>query len=164
MIIIPYCKLDGVPTLRNTQIAELYNLMVRDNTLDTVFYDGLVQSSDQFVALMTSLDRYLFVAMQDKTVLGFGWAENLDGRAAHAHFCAFAELWGNTTDVGRLLAQTMLKTLDLDILIGYIGEHNERAVKAVLRSGFKILGRLPFGKTFQDGRSEGMTVVYYTEK
>ena len=42
--LIPYTKIDGVPTLKDSHVMDLYDRMVSDGVAASIFEDGTINS------------------------------------------------------------------------------------------------------------------------
>lgn len=143
MNVLPFTYFDGFPTLRDSDLALLFEKMERDGTTPVVFRNQEIDAR-RFINYMKQPGVHLFVVEEDVNPLGFGWVDYINGDTGFAHFCSFSEAWGTkTVEMGNLLARKMLAALKLRILIGFVPKDNWRALEATLRSGFKSLGDLP---------------------
>ena len=112
--LMPYTRIDGVPTFRDSEIMDLYDRMVSDGTSETVFSDGSVNSRDDWLRSMTSGDNKLYVMkIVDAGDPGRGilsayprpegiengsaalvlWLNGFEGKVARMHWACFKEFW-----------------------------------------------------------------------
>jgi hypothetical protein len=159
--IMPFVYCDGVPTMRDSEIAMLYNLMQRDGTDKTIFWDGQVKNNRDFIRFMKSSGIVLFVAKDDSNLLGCGWLTNFEHRSARAHFCIFAEGWPRSVDIGKKLVEKAIASLELDGIIGFIPECNNKAIQFAVKCGAKVIGYLPFGSFNENGDTIGTATIFY---
>lgn len=160
--VLPYTHFDGMPTFRDSEIEALFALMVRDNTVETVFYDQSIKTGSDFIRFVKSPGVVLFVAQDEFKPVGCGWVNGFECQTARAHFCLFSEVWGNNSvSVGKKLVQTAIATLRLKMLIGYIPSYNVTAIKFGQKCGAKIATELPHGGIDKSGKSCPITILYY---
>ena len=146
---IPYFHVDGVPTLRDSQIKDLWIRMVGEGTARTVFIDGTVQSADDFLASMKHPGNQLWVFMEDGEPLVFFWLNSFEGRTARVHFCAFKTVWGRRAkEIAADGLKLCLTDRDgkgplLDCLIGYTPVRNRLACRFIQKIGMRPVGEVP---------------------
>jgi len=161
--VIPYAHHDGIPTMRDSEIRTLYDLMERDGTNSLVFFDGHINNANDFCNFMKSSENILFVAFDDDDPVAFGWLSNFKYKTAQAHFCLFSKVWGErSVEIGKALVKNALATTGLDMLIGYVPGFNPVATKFAVKCGAVKLGKLPCGSVDKNGNSYSTTIVYYT--
>jgi hypothetical protein len=161
MKILPYAYHDGIPTMRDSDIKKLYDMMVRDGTDKTVFYDGMIDNRQKFLDFMQSSENMLLVVSEEGPV-ACGWLNHFEHKTAQAHFCVFSEGWPKAVEIGKILIDTALCDTGIDMLIGYIPDGNPGALKFAQKCGAQLLGRLPHGSVDENGKSHPTSIVYYT--
>ena len=162
MKILPYTKYDGIPTLRDSDIAGFYEKMVRDKTADIVFYDGMIKDWQDFLSFVTSPKVLFFVAHDGAESVGCGWLTDIKHKSAQAHFCMFSEIWDkNSVEVGRAIINAVYSFTTIELLIGYVPEINPVALKFAKKCGAVELGKMPCGSVDKNGVSHPTTIVYY---
>ena len=98
--VMPYVALDGIPTFKDSFLGSLYDQMVADNTLTTVFYDGTVQSAADFIKEVKDPKNSFWMIFIDGVVSGLFWLNTFEGKTAKLHFNGFSNTWGKKTDEG----------------------------------------------------------------
>lgn len=153
IVIRPYIYIDGIPTFRNSDIKNLYRLMFRDKTVETVFYDGEVITEDQFLRHIQQPGTVLYVAEDSVRMIpvGIGWLNSFENSMARAHFCVFSEGWSDSLAIGKKLVQTAAEFPGVDTMVGVLPTENKRAIEFSKKCGAKLLGELP----------NGITILYY---
>jgi|GEM_PF-491745 len=147
--ILPYCFQDGIPTMRDSEIAELFDMMRNQGCLPVVFYDKSVIDSAGFIREMKRRDTHFFVAYTiNKTPLAMWWLNTFEGRSARIHFCAFKAAFGISPTIGReCLARTLQMQVDgayiLDCLIGITASSNKLALRALKKAGMIAASTIP---------------------
>lgn len=160
LIIRPFAYHDGIPSMRDSDIAHLYDLMIRDNTFEKVFFDGSIHNSDSFVQFIKSRENVVFVAFEE-TPVAFGWLNNFKYSTAQAHFCFFSEVWGRSEEIGRAMLDKIFSLIDLDMLIGMVPAFNEAAVRFAQDCGAVLIGEFPYGSVDGTGNSHPTKILYY---
>jgi hypothetical protein len=162
MIIRPFIYVDGIPTMRDSDLLILFDKMVRDGTDNLVFYDGQIKSGLNFIEFIKLAGNMLFVVYEDENPIGCGWLNNFKHRTAEAHFCVFSEAWDRSVEVGKLMIEKSMYVTNVDMLIGNVPKFNEIAIDFVKKCGGVILGELPYGSVDRLGKFHPMVIVYYT--
>lgn len=164
--IIPFGYVDGVPTLRDTKIFGFYDLMKRDGTLSTVFYDRPDIDCLEFARFMKFSVR-LFVyysTLPDDTdqPLALGWLSHFENGIARCHFCGFKEVWGeDSVRVGKIMSRYMLQASEMSMLYGMTPSWNRLAIRLIRQMGWAILGQMPFGSTDKQGNPCPTTISFF---
>jgi hypothetical protein len=158
----PYFHHDGIPTFRDSEIAECYDQMESDGTLESVLYDGRIRHRNDFVKYMTSPAVQFFMGTIDGNRAGFGWLSNIEPKMARVHFCIFSPFWGKFIhEIMNSMGRKVLEIFNLDILIGIIPERNIKAINYISRCNCTDLGKLPFGCIDKEGNSLSARIFYF---
>ena len=164
MIVVPYLRYDGMPTMRDSEIISCYELMQRDVTADIVFYDGSIDTAHGFLAFVKSDGRHFYVVCEDdrSMKLGCGWLDTVRHRTANTHFTLFAEAFGKrSVEVGSYFVSKVFEISGLMMLIGYTPSFNKRAIDFAVRCGASVVGEMPHGSVLRTGESVPTTILYY---
>ena len=152
MTLVPYTKMDGVPTLKDSEIMELYDRMVADNVAETIFFDGQVTSREVWLDSVISGRNALYVVLvRDREGGPFGdetiepaaacWLNNFNGKAAEMHWCVFSKFWNNgSAALIRFAADKLIHMRNdeeyvFDVLLGIIPVTNKRAIAMIQKAG-----------------------------
>jgi RimJ/RimL family protein N-acetyltransferase len=136
-----YQRIDGVPTMRDSDIAELYQL-TEDAGL-SVFDDGAINNKREFVDYVTSFNVIFMRATQAGKLVGYFYLNRIATTTAYAHFMVFPKFWGTiyTMIFGIETMKICLK--EFDTIIGQMPSSNTTALNFVQRLGFHKLGSVP---------------------
>lgn len=152
MHILPYTVVDGVPTLPDSAVMELFLRMEEEGSLDMAFSGGEVRTPEEFLLVMKQPGNSLFVLLLRDEPVGFFWLNGFEGRMARVHFCLFKRVWGpGSMILGRKILDYSLNLRGangeylLDVLLGVTPEKNRLACRFAKRSGMTPLGVLPAG-------------------
>ena len=152
--IIPWVR--GLPTER---LKSLYDRIVQDGTHDIVFFDGSVNSVEDFLDIV-SREVLFLVTSTDLEDVGFVRLNRFDGRKANAHFCVFSALWGHPElcSITRWVNQRILRTSGpdgyaWDMIWGLIPVTNPRAIRFTQRIGGVDMGVMPNALLNRHGES-----------
>ena len=157
----PFVYVDGIPTMRDSDLAILFDKMVRDGTDKIVFCNGLVKNPIDFIEYIKLPANMLFAVYEDENPIAFGWLNNFENKSAEAHFCVFSEAWDRSVEIGKLMIEKAMATTGVDMLIGNVPKFNQMAVEFVEKCGGVILGELPFGSVDGEGNTHPTVIVYY---
>lgn len=171
-LVIPYVAKDGIPTFRDSEIANLYYRMKKEGTADRVFCDGTVTSAFQFLRLMQQPDIYLYLVfddIEDNRPVAFCWLSNRSQKSAQIHFCFFKTGWGRSAKIAHGVLSQLVSLKDtegeywLNVIYGYTPEWNRLALRTVKCAGAEIAGTMP-GRTWheKEGRSYPAVISYFT--
>jgi hypothetical protein len=146
--VVPYTKVDGVPTLKDSHLAYIYSL-IEEQGLGYV--TGLMSGGEFFEEVKNPNNR-LFVAFFEGKVMGYMLLNLGYARFAFCHFVVFKEFWGKEFfNYSRLALQLILhyRGLDhgflVDGLLALVPSENRLALRYAKKCGFKVVGDIPFG-------------------
>ena len=148
--IIPYIQIDGIPTLRDSEILSLYDKMVEQDLDQIVFMSEPVMSRDKFLAIVKSSGT-LFYAVEDSdgSIAAITWLNRFEGKIARMHFCVYKEWWGRGAGIMMEVARHIKSLQDEEgipifiRLVGYIPSNNKFALRCALKDGGSICGTIP---------------------
>ncbi len=150
MDLIPYVKIDNDWSLGDDIFVLAFSLMVRDGTLEDVFYDGGVKTAkDLQIMFQDSVNLPVFI-VEDGSLLGIAWLNGLAGSSAMAHFCLYREVFGEKSlEIGNKMIDYLFDFPGeqgklFDVLIGMIPSFNSKAINYVQKIGFVKVGEIPF--------------------
>jgi len=112
--LIPYTEVDGIRTMSDSFLMELF-MRTRDEGSDEyVFYDGPMDFST-FVALFKTPGNFLFLIRADGDVVGYVWLNGWKEYTATAHFCFFKSIRGNgkAVEIGRQTIRWLFENMDM---------------------------------------------------
>jgi hypothetical protein len=144
--ILTYRLIDGIPTLKDSEIIQIYNWMKNDKTLGTVFYNvGLeVLTEDYFLKFWKRKDLKMFVLFTKNKVAGLIWFDRIIDATASIHINAFKWTWGgNNIQLFRKAVCQIFRESNIDVMVGQIPSINFKAIKFSERVGFIKSGIIP---------------------
>jgi len=145
-----YCKLDGVRTMSDSYVENLYLRAEEEGLTDMVFMDGSLNDPVLFLEDMKHKS-YLFVISHNEVVAGFIWLNHVQHKTAYAHFCLFRDFWGTRVkEIERFGLETLLNLQDgsnymFDMLLAHLPKKNIAACRRVSQSCMTVMGDLPYG-------------------
>lgn len=160
--ILPYTKIDGIPTLRDSDLYDLYLRLCCEEKLETVFYDGGVQSPDDFLNLFQKGNNwlYIFVAKGADKPLGFFWINHFEGYSCRVHFCMFKEAGRDVIRLGKMCLEYLGDYFKL--VRGVTPSNNKLACKFIVKCGMIPLGEEPDRiYNYYENRTEPALISYY---
>ena len=141
---ILYQHVDGIPTMRDSDIARLYQRTEESGLTRLMFNDGSITNADEFVDHVTSKAAIFFViTLTDKT-RGYFWLNRIEKTHAYCHFMCFPEFWGNhslNVRIGQKAMQMCLK--EFDMIMGMLPTSNDIAINYLMDVGLNVVGRIP---------------------
>ena len=160
--------IDGVWTLADHVIEGFFRQLVEEDLIDLVFYETGMPSAENFLQFCQSPQRSMvFVALGDKPV-GFSWLSPISGNFAFGHFGFFREFWGHECrEAAPHVLNHYFSFNDahgdrlLDVIIGCVPRHNERANKFTKAIGGTELGAIPYMFRGQDGDRQDAMIYYF---
>lgn len=147
-----YCRVDGVPTYRDSDIMALYERMEADGTDALIFSGSDVENRQSFLAAMQTTSRlWVVVADPRSRPIGCAWLNRFRGAMAEGNFCFFSDVWGAAAlpAIGRWVAQRLLRLTDaggeymFNLLYGLTRADNRAALAFIRLAGGQIVGVLP---------------------
>lgn len=153
-------------------LGHVFDKVVEDGLLASLFYDGSVRTKDEFLDEVLRPGTIPFVVMYGKDVAAFSWLNDIQDRSARAHFVIFRKFWGRRTRIplGRNFYKYVLSIRDaagylFDCVYGITPESNPLAWKAALQSGWRLIGSIPNRVFLADtGKSAGGVVTAATRE
>lgn len=168
--ILPYTRVDGIPTFKDSDLMEMFDKVERDGTVGAIFFDGSVKTRQEFATMMKQPGvRFFGVYVHSSTTpVGFIWLDMFMQKTARGHFCAFSEYWGDAYKIGHEVLVQLLTMKDkegnyvLDAIYGFTPEDNELALAALQAAGFRVAGVLPNAFYYEsDKESHAGVMMYY---
>lgn len=164
--LLPYCNIDGIATFTDSEIMGLYQRTTDEGTCDMIFYDGSINSKEEFLSVMKYGQNELYTIIED-SIKGFVWLNRFEGKFARIHFCFFKEAWGDTVKLGKFVNSTLINMkasgeFILDMILGYIPISNQKAISYSKKIGGKEAGEIPCGSWNKHTKqSEPARILYY---
>ena len=163
--LLPYTAIDGIPTMTDSEVMSLFDLMEDDGTAEVVYADGSITNSKGFLMDMKMGLNKLYVVQVDKEVAGIIWLNNFDFRSSMIHFCFFSSGWKfDLVKVGKTCVLELLNMNFFDILTGVVPVINERANEWCRKMGFSVLGTMPSYCWIESQRKSVPGNIYYVER
>jgi len=169
ILLLPYAEVDGIRTVKDSDIKNLFDRTVKDGSNKIVFYEGTIKTADQFLFMAKSQNVLFYLVLVDTETIGYVWLNRFENKTAHYHFCSFKEHWGKNEEVGKHLLPTILGWTNkediplFDLLIGYIPVWNKRAIGFSIKCGGKSAGVIPNAVwNNEKKKSEDAVFIYYT--
>ena len=150
--IIPIVKTrEGVWSLTDRQLLEIYLKLLKHRLIDKVFIMGEASTPDKFVAMIKN-KRNVFniVINEENECTTLSWLNRWGFNHAFVHHCFFPEAWGkHTYEIGKMVLKYWFEMKKdngepiLDVLMGKTPESNRLAVRFIKKMGFTIIGTVP---------------------
>ncbi|EPR44571.1 hypothetical protein dsx2_1530 [Desulfovibrio sp. X2] len=161
------------PALAREIALQLWDMLVDDGLVSTVFYEGQVTDAETFCRLMLSPERALYAAWPEDSCRpsAFAWLSDQTGRAVRLHFCFFRHARRHALPLARQFARFLLAVRDergervFETIYGLLPESNLAAIRLGRKLGFRTIGVLP-GAAYiaAEDRLEGLALSCLTRK
>ena len=168
--LFPYTEIDGIKTASDSVVRNLFKRTMADGLDKIVFYEGGIQTEDEFLSMAKGNVLFYFL-MDDNKAIGYMWLNRFENHTARQHYCVFKEYWGHTIDIGKFTLRTLLNMKDkddnfvFDLLTGFVPAWNKKAISFSLKCGGKSLGTVPNAIWNCDKQqSEDAVFIYYTRE
>lgn len=131
------------------RLYEVWERLEADRLLESLFYDGSVNSWPDFANEILRPGSLPFVVFRDGEIAAFSWLNNITSRMARTHFAILKNFHGRSChmELGRHLYSHILTRKDgdgylFDCLCGITPVTHKLAIKAAARCGWKICGEI----------------------
>jgi len=150
--LLPYCQLGDSDnwTLTDGQVRKLYGITISDRTAGIVFYNGQINSADEFLAAMKNGQNLLYVVdAQGPGICGMGWLNRFEGKTARIHFTGFSNCWGqDSVAICREVLSQLIHQRDkagyvFDVFIGITPSRYRLALSFLAKVGMRTVGEIP---------------------
>ena len=141
--------------------TDIWDKMVDDNSLETVFYDGKLEGPSELEKLLTSSECRTYFCYYDAELIGLVWLTHFDYCTARIHFALFHEGKYRMIAGARVLLNFLLK--QYKCLIGWIPEWNRAALKFIKHSGFRYAGEIPDVAYSRNSNSYSNMFIFYIQ-
>lgn len=168
--LLAYYNSDGSWTMPDEAIFDAYNRTIEQGSIKSVFWDGKIQSKEDFINYFKSPRNIPVFVFKDGEPCGYAWINNIGSNHACSHFCYFKKFWGEEKkDIFETVINYWFSFMDGDsplfeTLIGMIPKFNQHAIHHVLENGFKLVGEIPnmVNDVFQNRKSP--IVIFYRNR
>jgi hypothetical protein len=169
-----YLMIDGVRTLKDSQIGDLFRQAKDEGILQWVMYtqDTSTMTERSFVDYFKDESRMLWLVYHCDRLAGWVWLDDfLGSRTARIHFSFFRWLSRErlTVRVARELLWTLLSMkfkngTSFQIIRGETPTFNKRAARFIEKVGLRVIGEMPQAAfQFSTGISSSMLYSYITK-
>jgi len=163
-----YGIVDGVRTLRDSQIGQLFRQAKEEGILPWVMYSDHTAALTErdFINFYKDDSRLLWLVHYDQRLAGWVWLDDIGHRTARIHFGFFKWLSREklTVRVARELLWQLLSIkfrggVMLQLIRGETPTFNKRAVRFIERVGLKVIGEMPQA-AYQSSTATSSSMLY----
>jgi hypothetical protein len=140
---LPYTHVDGVPTMRDSDIKFLYDKCFEEGIGEILFHDGKISNAEQFIDHMTSTLVMFWAVYYEGKPFGFYWLNRIDTTHAYCHFTCYPEFWGTELTVEAGKRAMKICTKFFPTIMGMLPSENTFAIDYLKRVGLNIVGEVP---------------------
>ena len=144
VIIAPMCVIEDKWTFRDEEMAALYNRTVTEGLKELLFYDGTVNTVEDFINSIHTGNNLVFIPFVDREPIGIIWLNRFDGETAQGHYVFFKDYWGTglpeaaSRKFCRIATEYLFPTL-----IGVTPMYNKHALQFCKDYGMHEVGIVP---------------------
>ena len=165
---IPLRKSDGQQLLADTILDAVWQQIVAEWKVASLFYSGGINSAADFLAYIKKSHLHVIFAVESATsqLKGIGWLTNVSGGTGFVHYCM---LGPPRRSVGKAMLDYWcgLRRTDgqpwLHVLMGITPEYHTAALRVIRIMGFTSLETIPSYCVSQDGQGRCGAVISYLE-
>ncbi len=140
--LLPFVSFDGVPTMTDSQIMELFHQTKKDGLVEVVFCNGKTNSPESFLAMAKRPECLFFMFFYKTHTIGYAGIENIIDRRGEVYFCFFNKFTAHAVPFTKYFLNAA-RNLHFDVLIGGPPLWNQRAIRFEKAIGWQPLGVLP---------------------
>ena len=148
--IIPMYEENGSPNFSDILLAQLFRRIVREDTLDKIFYDGSIRNTNDFIQFFRNSEHEIYFVEYKGKEVGFFWLNSFKHKSAFINYCFYKEFWGDKAlKISRLTIEFIFQRKDqhdehlVDVLLGLTPASNKLAIKFLLKNGMTTIGKIP---------------------
>lgn len=145
-----YCKSRNNYNSSDTHLAHIYRRIVREKTLLTVFYDGSIKNTKDFINFFERENNELFFVNYNGKEAGFFWLNRFVQKSAFITYCLYKDYWGKKSlEISQDCIKALFNKRDshgdhlLDVLLGLTPSNNKLALKFLSKINMTIVGKIP---------------------
>lgn len=169
---MPYTKKDGVPTFRNSEMANMYNRAFEEGWGEQMFHDGAIQNVQQFVQYTTGPGVLFWGVYFKEELIGFFYLNRIEKTNAHLHFAFFKKWWATAESIQAGQQALRLLLTDeyngqpmFDLILGVYPSWNKHVLAYVHRFGAHTVTEIPhLVWSMKKGKSVEGTIVSVTRE
>ena len=172
IVLVPYVRKDGIPTLRDSEIKDMYTRAYKEGWGKHIFYDGLLNTPEEFVQYVTDPYIMFWGIYSEADLMGFVYVNRIEKTNAHIHYAFFKKWWG--TPELHAASRKALELLLVDeyngkplfeVINGMTPSYNKHAVNHMNTFGVHTVGKIPHLLwSEKSGKSMEGTVTYITRE
>jgi len=168
LLLVPFVPEGDGWNAKDIFLASLYQRTVDQGLAKTVYFEGLVNSYDDFIAMAKRKSTVMVFTFMGNDCVGYAWLSPISGNYAYPHFCFFKKVWGERArELGHLVLDHWFSFVDdsggrlLDVLFGIIPIFNVSAQRFVADVGAVRLGEVPGLFKTTDGVQKNAVIYYW---
>lgn len=134
----------------DVQLYEVWDKMCDANVVKDTFYDGCVSNHHEFRDFVRREGNEVFFVFYEGKLGMVAWMNDRVHKRACIHFTTLPQTWGRKIDgvsiamkLGRFVVSTIVREMDIDVLVGVTPVRNKLACKYVQRVGAVPVGIAP---------------------
>ena len=167
--IVPYVYDGQTWILHDDFVGAVYDQMIHEGLLKTVFWGGHVSSKPEFIEFCKNSHNVLsFIFDRDLNngqCVGFSWLGPISDNYAFGHFCLFKSVYGGKyKDIGDLMLNYWFSfgtaTPLFDVILGMVPGFNKKAQAFVEKIGMTRLGVIPTMCKKKTGEIDDAVIFY----
>ena len=149
--LMPYTTRDGIPTFRNSELANIYARVFKEGWGLTMFDDGWCNKAQDWVEHITSPVVMFWGVYHEQELMGFFYINRIEKTYGHLHFGFFKAWWGKYPEImaagkkalSLLLVQEYNGKPLFELLLGMYPAWNKHLLAYIKRHGAKVGEEIP---------------------
>ncbi len=171
IFLAPYAKVNGEWSIPDEALEEAFNRTLAQDSLKSIFWDGKVQSAEEFIHYFQCPRNLPVFVFKDGIPCGYAWINSISMGSASSHFCVFKEFWGSEykSEIFESVMNYWFSFTDgdkplFDTLLGMIPKFNKHALKYAKENGFNLVGEIPNMVNDIFNKRKSPIVIFYRSR
>ncbi len=141
---------DGTLSLSDAHLEWFWKIMRKGGQIPVIFYDGSVESFEEFKRLVKTEDQHFFLGFKDQEPAALFWLNGFSSRSCYVHISSMPKFYGKqAVHIAQGGLRHLLSVTDVsgrylfDCIKALIPLKNQLACRFAIKAGFKKVGVIP---------------------
>lgn len=146
--LIPYVEINGARTLPDTFLEDVFDEMVVQGLVSSVFAGTNIRTSEDFRGMMRHPSNIPVFVVDGAQCIGFAWLNGVGETYAYGHFCTFPTNVISAVEMGDMVMHYWWSLEGqhgplLEVIMGTIPAFNQKAIAFIQKIGFVKACEIP---------------------